>query len=70
MKSASQPSGIVSARPTEAAKGDVITTARAHSTSLTIEPRKPFSNRKANVFSSGQTNSWAKVESHVHAKIF
>jgi hypothetical protein len=56
-KSAIQPRGIVSASPTEAAKGEVITTDRAHKTSLTTEPRKPLSSKKSNVFKSGHTNS-------------
>lgn len=61
MKSAIQPTGIVSASPTEAAKGDVIITANAHKTSLTIEPRKPLSSRKRSVFWSGHKNSWISV---------
>ncbi len=60
-KSAIHPIGIVSASPTEAAKGDVIITARAHRTSLTIEPRKPLSSRKRSVFRSGHRNCWNSI---------
>jgi hypothetical protein len=55
---------MVRASPTEAAKGEVITTAKAHKTSLTIEPRKPLSSKKRKVLRSGHTNSWHDMGKH------